>query len=275
MIRSGLFALAMLGAASQASAQEAGGGDLRSAVQNPISSLISLPLKFTFDNGAPNGKANTLSIQPVIPVTIGDWNLINRFIVPLYDAPGGIAGLPNLPGGGVPSPSGRETGLGDINYSAFLSPAAPQGPVWGLGVSVAAPSATKDSLGTGKWSAGPTGIILFQSNWGSYGALARHLWSFAGSSSRKKVNQTLVEPFLNYNLPNGWYLLTDMVITYDWEAASGDELTLPLGGGFGKLVKFGQQPVNLRTEAYYNVVRPSQAPKWTIGFTVQFLFPKG
>ena len=44
--------------AAPASAQEEG-GDLRSAVQNPIGSLISVPFKFSFDNGAPNGKANS------------------------------------------------------------------------------------------------------------------------------------------------------------------------------------------------------------------------
>ena len=85
------------------------GDDVRSAVQNPISALISLPFKFTFDNGAPNGDANFLNIQPVYPVTVGDWNLVNRLIVPLVDAPGGVTtpGVPN------PTAGGRETGLGD------------------------------------------------------------------------------------------------------------------------------------------------------------------
>ena len=32
------------------------GGGLRAAVQNPISSLISLPFKFSFDYGAPNAR---------------------------------------------------------------------------------------------------------------------------------------------------------------------------------------------------------------------------
>ena len=65
-------------------AAEEKGDDLRSAVQNPISSLISLPFKFTFDYGAPNGEASFLNIQPVIPVTKGDWNLVNRAIIREY-----------------------------------------------------------------------------------------------------------------------------------------------------------------------------------------------
>jgi hypothetical protein len=40
------------------------GGDLRSAAQNPISSLISLPLKLTLDQGASNGDAQVLNANP-------------------------------------------------------------------------------------------------------------------------------------------------------------------------------------------------------------------
>ena len=115
---------------------------------------------------------------------------------------------------------------------------------------------------------------MFQPKWGTIGGLARHLWSFAGSDSRADVNQTLLEPFINYNLDNGWYLISDMVITADWEAASGQKLTVPIGGGVGKLLKVGQQAMNIRGEAYYNIERPDNAPEWTIGFTVQLLFPK-
>ena len=83
--------------AKQPAAQAEGGGDLRSAVQNPISSLISLPFKFTFDYGASNGEASFLNIQPVIPITVGDWNLVNRVIVPLIDTDGEITGTPEIP----------------------------------------------------------------------------------------------------------------------------------------------------------------------------------
>jgi hypothetical protein len=94
------------------------GGDPRSAVQNPISSLISLPFKFTFDYGAPNGEASFLNIQPVIPVTVGDWNLVNRLTVPIIGSPGEVAGLPSIPN---PVSGDDATGLGDINYSLFFS----------------------------------------------------------------------------------------------------------------------------------------------------------
>lgn len=262
-----------LGLSTQASAQS----ELGAAVQNPISSLISVPFKFSFDNGAPNGKANVLSINPVIPVTVGDWNLVSRFLIPLYDAPGGVSGLPGNPGVGDPTSSGRVFGLGDINYTLFFSPVKPTsgGWIWGLGPSFTADTATDARLGSGRWSGGVSAVALNQPGWGTWGGLVRHLWSFAGDSSRGRVNQTLFEPFINYNLDNGWYLISDMVMTYNWEGAAGDRALIPIGGGIGRVTKWGNQPINLRAEAYYNVQRPASAPKWQVGFTAQLLFPKG
>ena len=166
------------------------------------------------------------------------------------------------------------TGLGDINYSLFFSPVKSETAIWGIGPSITLPTASDKELGSEKWSAGPTGVVLFQPKWGTFGGLVRHLWSFAGDSDRDDVNQTLFEPFVNYNLPEGWYLIADIIITANWEASSSNTWTVPLGGGIGKLFKIGDQAMNARTEAYYNVEKPDGAPDWQWGFTIQFLFPK-
>jgi hypothetical protein len=247
------------------------GDDLRAAVQNPISSLISLPFKFNFDYGAPNGEASFLNIQPVVPVTVGEWNLVNRLILPIIDSPGEVAGTPSIP---TPIPGDGATGLGDTNYSLYFSPVKYNKYIWGVGPSIMMPTATDDQLGSGKWSTGPTAVVLTQPGWGTAGVLGRQLWSFAGDSDRTDVNQFLLEPFMNYNLDNGWYIITDIIITANWDAPSGQVWTVPLGGGAGKLLKVGKQAMNVRGEAYYNVVRPDAGPEWQWGFTVQLLFPK-
>ena len=246
--------------------------DLRSAVQNPISSLVSLPFKFTFDYGANNGNGTIMNFQPVVPVTVGEWNLVNRAIIPVGHVDGAITG----PGNPSPAPGdgGSASGLGDINYSLYFSPVKYDKVIWGAGPSINMPTANEDQLGSGKWSAGITGVALTVPKWGSLGILGRQLWSFAGDSDRKDVNQTLIEPFLNYNLDAGWFLLTDIVMTANWEADSSNRWTIPVGGGVGRVFKVGNQAINSRLEAYYNAERPDGAPDYSINFTWQFLFPK-
>ena len=91
--------------------------------------------------------------------------------------------------------SDTETGLGDINFSAYFSPSKPKGFIWGAGPSINIPTATDELLGSEQWSAGPAGVVLKQSGQWTYGALARQLWSFAGDDDRADVNQTLRAAF--------------------------------------------------------------------------------
>lgn len=240
---------------------QGGGGDLAAKTQNPVGAMYSLPFKFSFDSGASNGEAYFLNIQPVIPVTVGDWNLINRVIIPLIDTPGGVSGTPEIPN---PVEGDGATGLGDINYSLFVSPANPDKIIWGIGPSLMMDTASDDELGSGKWSAGPTAVVLIQPKPWTIGLLGRQLWDFAGDSDRKSVNQLLLEPFINYNLDNGWYLITDMILTANWQADSSNTWTIPLGGGAGKMFAIGNQKMNTKLEAYYNVEKPNGAPDWSM-----------
>jgi len=254
-------------------AQAEGGDDLRAKVQNPVSSMYSLPLKLTADFGASNGSAYFFNVNPVIPVTVGNWNLISRALIPaIVSVDGKIEGTPQIPEG--KDTGDRKTGLGDINYSLFLSPADAAGVIWGVGPSINLPTATEDQLGSEKWSAGPTGVVMTQPKWGSYGCLVRQLWSFSGADDRASVNQFLFEPFVNYNLEGGWYLIMDPILTANWDADSSQRWTIPIGGGAGKLFKIGNQPINSRLEVYYNVERADDAPDWQMVFMFQFLFPK-
>jgi hypothetical protein len=106
------------------------------------------------------------------------------------------------------------------------------------------------------------------------GALAQNVWSFAGEGDRPHVNQFLVQPFVNYNLPEGWSLTSSPTMTLDWTADSGDQWTVPLGGGFSKVFKVGEQAMKFQVQAFYNVVKPDNAADWSLQVTLQFLFPK-
>ena len=65
-----------------------------------------------------------------------------------------------------------------------------------------------------------------------------------------------LQPFLNYNLDKGWYLLSAPLITANWEADGDNRWTVPIGGGFGRIFKIGHQPINAQLTAYYNAVKP-------------------
>jgi hypothetical protein len=96
----------------------------------------------------------------------------------------------------------------------------------------------------------------------------------------------LLQWFVNYNLPDGWYLTTSPIVTADWRAERGSDVwTVPVGGGFGKLFRLGQimplegspmakLPINTQIGAYGNVAKPEFGPEWQLRLQIQFLFPK-
>jgi hypothetical protein len=99
---------------------------------------------------------------------------------------------------------------------------------------------------------------------------------FAGEGDREDVNLMTFQPFVNYNFPEGWYASSAPIITANWEADDDDTWAVPMGGGVGRIMRFGKQPVNLRAQAFYNVVKPDDAATadWTLRLQIQFLFPK-
>lgn len=245
--------------------------DLAKKTQNPVADLISVPFQNNFNffhntlgEGSRDAAVWILNVQPVIPIRITeDWNLITRTIVPIINQPALFNGGDNA------------FGMGDINPSVFLSPANPGKFIWGVGPTMTFPTATESELGAGKWSAGPTAVGLFMDGPWVVGALANQQWSFAGWSD-DDVNAMLIQPFINYNLADGWYLSAAPIMTADWSASSGNHWTVPLGGGGGKLWRVGSVglPINTQLQAFYNVEKPDFGPDWQLRAQVQFLFPK-
>jgi hypothetical protein len=250
--------------------------DLAAAAQNPVAATYSLPFQNNIFGGAGpthNAVGNALNIQPVLPFTFGNWNVISRTIAPLIYVPGLVPGLAD--NAGVPSGTGSVFGLGDINQTFYVSPAAASsGLIWGVGPSITIPTATNSEIGSGKLSMGSGAVALIMPKPWVIGILGRQLWSIAGPSSRKDVSQLLLQPFVNYNLPGGWYLVSAPIITADWTAASGNRWSVPAGGGIGKIFHIGSQPMHASLQAFDYPIRTSLGPSWAIRFQVQFLFPR-
>lgn len=237
--------------------------DINVKLQNPVADLISLPFQnnTSFGIGPENRTQNVLNIQPVYPFAVGNVNVITRTIAPIISQPVGA--------------DETDFGLGDILFTAFLSPINAKKITWGVGPAISFPTATEPTLGSGKWSAGPSVVALTQTDSGwTIGGIINNVWSFAGQSDRADVNFMTFQPFVALSLPKSWTVSVAPILTSNWEAPSGEQWTIPLGGGVSKVVPFGKLPVNLSFQAYYNVEKPTFGADWSTRVVVAFVFPK-
>jgi hypothetical protein len=239
--------------------------EIAKQAQNPIANLVSVPFENDFNpqTGLNKDDSYVLQMKPVVPFRLSnDWTLITRTIIPVIQ-------VPDL------APGARGTaGLGDVQESLFLSPAKAGPVIWGAGPVISFPTATQNTLGTKKLSVGPTVVVLrTQGHW-LFGSLVQNLFSVAGPSARKDVNQMLMQPFVNYNLRHGWYLTSSPIITANWEVKPDQRWTVPVGGGVGRIIHLGKLPVNVYTQFFRNVERPDGTTHWSARFQMQFLFPK-
>lgn len=259
---------------------------LAKASQNPVADLISVPFEnnATFNNGSEDVFINVLNIKPVIPMGITEnWNLINRAIVPVVYQDDGFTGQQVSAGttvGGAylvtkEQDLGSVFGLGDIVYQGFISPKKPGKIIWGIGPEIHIPTGM-DRLTTNQWSAGPAAVVLAMPGKWVFGALVSNVWNIGdGYDNAADVNSMTAQYFINYNMEEGWYLTTSPVMTANWEADSGDQWTVPIGGGAGRVFKIGDQHVNMKLAAYYNVEAPNDNDDvWNLQFQCTFLFPK-
>jgi hypothetical protein len=202
--------------AETALAQDDSAG-LTTQLANPIANLRTLPIQLNFDERIGSDDAGSqwlLNVQPVIPFTLNDdWILISRTIMP-------IVHQRDL------SPTGNESGIGDILQSLFFSPVEPTtgGWIWGAGPVTLFPSATDDSLGSEKLAFGPTAIVLKQGGPWTVGLLGNHLWSVAGPNSRDDINLTYIEPYVTYTTKTDTSLSLNAETIFDWRT---DEWSFP------------------------------------------------
>ena len=238
--------------------------NLAKASQNPIADLVSVPFQSNtnFNAGPFNRTQEVLNIQPVVPMHLDqDWTLISRTIVPVLSQPS-------------PLSNSNTNGIGDTTEELFLTPAHPGNLIWGVGPVFTVPSATDPILGTGKVLFGPTAVFLTTPGHWVIGVLVLNQWSVGGDPLRPAVNAFTTQPFVNYNMAHGWFLATAPLITSNWLAAPGQQWTVPIGGGIGRVFKIGDQPMSALIEGYYVPIRPTGTADWQLRAELSFLFPE-
>lgn len=236
---------------------------LAKATQNPLAAMYSLPFQnnTTFGVGSEKKAQNVLNIQPVIPVSLSEnINLINRVIIPVITQPYGNDGVNST------------TGVGDISYTAWFSPTKASEITWGFGPAFQIPTGSDpNEFGSHEFGVGPSLVALTMIDKWVAGIVVNNIWTFGDAEE----NKFLFQYFVNYNLPNAVYLVSAPIMTANWNATSGEQWIVPFGGGIGKVIKLGKQPININAQGYYNAVKPTGWGDWQMRIQVQLLFPKG
>ncbi len=255
-------------AASPASAIELSPEQLARIAQNPLANVISVPFQYNanFDVGPLNRRQDILNISPVVPFALNnEWNVITRTVIPIVRQPEFFPG------------QGSRSGVGDIQFSAFLSPGKPDagGLIWGAGAVVQTPT-DSNGLGNKNWGLGPTLAVIKMEPGDPWvmGVLINNVTALTSNERGGRYNNFLLQPILSYNLPGGTYINTVPMITANWEAPSSQKWTVPVGMGVGQIFHIGPAPVNAQIGMYYNAVRPDNAARWQVRAQVQFMFPK-
>ena len=242
--------------------------DLSKEIENPVTRQITLPLRYEADflDGPYKATKDTFELdQAVVPFRLNDdWALITRT---------------KLPGEVQPPKKLNESwadGLSNGYTTFFLSPEHGRGLYWGVGPVLYYPTATNPALGVNKWGSGPS-VAFFkkdQNPW-DFGAVVNNIWSFGGpTTGSDRTNQLFLNPFVNYHFGDGWSVGSSPEITTNW-IASGGKWTVPVGGGFGKVIRVSAQPVRFDLDAYYNAIRPAAGNEtWLLQLKVTFQFPR-
>ena len=165
-----------------------------------------------------------------------------------------------------------ETGLSDLNlFSAYLIDTGNPAVSFGVGPQLTVPTATKDALGSEKWSAGLVNVLFNGSSRRfQYGYLLSWQHSFAGDGDRDDVNMAAFQPFAFYQLGGGTYLRGAPIWSYNLET---DDYSVPLGVGIGQVIKRGKTVYNFFVEPQYSVAdRGPGLPEWQVFFALNLQF---
>lgn len=230
---------------------------LDQAASDPTASLMAVQVQNLYAGDYHNlddESGNTVLLRVAVPFQTGDLKHIARATLPVVTS----------------SPSG-ESGLSDLVLFDLLAFDRSWGR-WGVGAVMLAPTATEDELGAEKWALGPALGFVARSPGLLWGLFNQNLFTVAGNDDREDINSSILQPILNYSLPDKWSIgVSEMNLVYDWEHSNWSNL--PLGIKLAKLVRFGKQPVQFAGSYEYNYADDVVAPKWTVNLTAKFLFP--
>jgi hypothetical protein len=238
--------------------------EIAAELANPNTPLASLNFKFqfrTFEGDLPNADdqdSTTLLFQPSLPFPLANGDLIFfRPAIPLLiDQP--VFEPDNLA-------FDSKFGLGDIAFDLAYGRTTATGLLFAGGLISSLPTATKDELGTDRWTLGPELLIGKLSNTYVLGAFPNHQWD-VGGSGEANINLTSAQVFGIFLPGGGWNVGSSPIMAYDHEA---EEWTIPLNFTVGKTVILNERPWKIGIEINYFLQQPDLfGPEWFLGLNV-------
>ena len=255
------FLLMFFSIALPAMAGQGEDADTIAQANNPLAKMRAFNLHnyYIGDLTESDDSANQFWLRYAQPFTVGNTNWLMRASLPVNQYP-------------VPPTGTSETGVGDFNiFASYLFDTGNPAISFGLGPQLTMPTATKDALGSEKWSVGLANVLFnAESKVIQYGYLLTWQHSFAGNNDRETVNMAAFQPFAMLQLGGGTYLRAAPIWVYNIE---NDNYSVPLGIGIGQVMKRGNTVYNLFIEPQYSVAdRGAGQPEWQVfvGLNMQF-----
>lgn len=240
--------------------------DLSRELSNPNTPLAKLTLENTttfYDGDLPNSDdqwSNLTLFQPIFPFPLVDDGTTNLFVRPAFTF---LTGRPSYD-----SSEGifyDETGLGDMGFDVALGQTYTSGWIIVGGIQGTIPTGTRTELTGGQFRLGPELAVVYMNKKGFIGAFPQHQWDVSGWKDNA-YSTTNIELWGGVFLEDGWTLITNPVLSYDWE---GEQWTIPLNLTAKKVVQLGSVPLQISGSFDYFVEQSDEfGPEWA--FTLSF-----
>lgn len=268
------------------SAKEKTMEELSREMSNPLAQIWNLSFQNNYTtvkadvnklgvNVSGTDHVNTTLFQPVLPIPLK--NGMTAFARPVFtyiDAPTGVGIHVDNPMEATAFGRNREAKLGDLILPVGVGVVKMKGWSYGIGATFIFPTSQHKTIASHQYQAGPTALALYANEDWTVGTHIQHWWGITddGTDGVRMANHTDIQYFIIYNLPHAWQLRASPHITYNWNATSGNKLTLPLAFGVGKMVKIGPMPVQLMAEYQKAIIKPDYiTSEDTIMFQANFI----
>jgi hypothetical protein len=232
--------------------------------QNPASGLMRFELLANVDLGLGPSDESALRLlfRPFLRIELTPrWTLVSWTILPFLSRPPAGAG------------EERANGLGDTRQHFFLTPSRRGALLWAIGPVALVPTATKTALGAGHFGLGPTGTLAYTGEPFTAGVLAHHFESITGAEGRERVSETSIRLYATFTLPTSITFTLDSDQVVEWQRAPGDRYLGQIGATVERVIKIGDQLVNLMFGGRYYIARPDGGPEWNLRMSTTLLLP--